>query len=58
MADKNLLSAGKLAKEWGVSAKLVKAAIEKAGVQPDVVKGSCKYYGPETAEKIKKALEE
>ena len=58
MADKDLLTAGKLAKEWGVSQKVVKQAIEKAGVEPDVVKGSCKYYKPETAEKIKKAIDE
>ena len=56
MADKDLLTAGKLAAAWGVSAKVVKAAIEKAGVEPDVTKGACKYYGPETAEKIKKEL--
>jgi hypothetical protein len=56
MADNELLTAGKLATAWGVSPKLVKQAIEKAGVEADVVKGGCKYYGPETAEKIKKEL--
>lgn len=56
MADKDLLTAGKLAAAWGVSPKAVKDAIAKAGVDADVVKGGCKYYGPETAEKIKKEL--
>lgn len=57
MTNQNLLSAGKLAKEWDVPAKKVKQAIEKAGVEPDVIKGSCKYYGQETAKTIKAALE-
>jgi hypothetical protein len=55
MAD-DLYTAGKLAKEWGVSPKDVKAAIEKAGVGEDVKKGACRYYSAETAAKIKKAL--
>ena len=56
MAEKELLTAGKLATAFGVSAKAIKEAIAKAGVEPDVTKGACKYYGPETAEKIKKEL--
>lgn len=55
MAD-DLVTAGKLAKEWGVPPKDVKAAIEKSGVCEDVKKGACRYYKPETAAKIKKAL--
>ncbi len=51
-----LLTAGKLAREWGVSPKDVKAAIEKSGVCEDVKKGACRYYSPKTAAKIKKAL--
>ena len=56
MTDKELLTAGKLAEAWGVSANAVKKAIEKAGVEPDAAKGACKYYGPETAVKIKEKL--
>jgi hypothetical protein len=56
MADKNLLTAGKLAEAWGVSAKAVKDAIAKAGVKPDAQKGPCAYFGPETAKKIQAAL--
>jgi len=55
MAD-DLFTAGKLAKEWGVSPKEVKAAIEKAGVDEDVKKGACRYYTAETAKKIRKHL--
>lgn len=58
MSGQELYTAGKLAKEWGVSQKAVKAAIEKAGVTPDVKKGACNYYTKETAEKIRLALEE
>lgn len=56
MADE-LLSAGKIAQALDVTPKKIKEAIEKAGVEPDSVKGSCKYYGPKTVEKIKAALE-
>ncbi len=56
MADKDLLTAGKLAAAFGVSPKVLKEAIIKAGVEPDVTKGACKYYGPESAKKIKKEL--
>ena len=51
-----LLSAGKVAKALEATPKQVKDAIEKAGVEPDVVKGGCKYYGQVTVKKIKAAL--
>ena len=53
-----LLTAGKVAKALEVSPKKIKEAIEKAGLEPDVVKGACKYYKPETVEKIKAALDD
>ena len=53
-----LLSAGKVAKALDVSPQKVKEAIEKAGLEPDSVKGSCKYYGPASVEKIKASLED
>lgn len=53
----DLLSSGKVAKELGVTPKAVKAAIEKLALEPDVVKGACKYYAPESVAKIKKALD-
>jgi hypothetical protein len=52
-----LTTAGKLAKELNVAEKKIKEAIAKAGVEPDAVKGACKYYGTATIEKIKAALE-
>ena len=57
MAKEELFTTGKLAKEWGVQPKAVKAAIEKTGVVPDVKKGACNYFTKETVEKIKKNLE-
>jgi hypothetical protein len=57
MSKEELYTAGKLAKEWGVQPKAVKAAIEKTGLQPDVKKGACSYFTQNTAEKIKKNLE-
>lgn len=57
MAKEKLFTSGKLAKEWGVPPKAVKAAIEKAGVTPDVKKGGCNYFTLETVAKIKANLE-
>ncbi len=57
MANQDLFTSGKLAKEWSVSPKVVKAAIEKAGVTPDVKKGACNYFTKDTAAKIKANLE-
>lgn len=57
MSEKELLTTGKMAKEFGVSAKKVKMAIEQLNIAPDVKKGNCNYFYRETAEKIKAALE-
>ncbi len=51
-----MVSAGKLAKEWGVSEAAVKKAIKELGVEPDAKKGVCALYSATTAAKIKKAL--
>ena len=51
-----MVSAGKLAKEWGVTDAAVKKAIKELGIEPDAKKGACAMYGKATAEKIKKAL--
>ncbi len=56
MSDKELLTAGKMAKEFGVPQKKIKEAIQKLNLQPDVKKGNCSYYYRQTAEKIKEAL--
>jgi len=56
MAKKDLLTAKKVAEALGVSAGAVSKAIKEHGIQPDEVKGACKYYGPKTVQAIKKAL--
>ncbi len=55
MADE-MLTAAKLAKEWAVPETAVKKAIKDLGIEPDAKKGCCCYYGPKTAQKIKKAI--
>ena len=57
MAAKDLYTAGKIAKEFGLTNKAVKAAIEELKIEPDVVKDNCKYYTKETAGKIKAKAE-
>jgi len=53
-----MYTAGKLAKLLGVSQGKVKKIIEAENIEPDEVKRNCKYYGDETAEKIRGLLEE
>ncbi len=57
MADKELLTAGKIAKEFGIPQKKIKEVIQKLNLSPDVKKGNCNYYYRETAEKIKAEAE-
>ena len=52
-----LYTAGKLAEKLGVSQGKVKKIIEAENIEPDEVKRNCKYYGEETAAKIKALLE-
>ena len=52
-----LYTAGKLAEKLGVSQGKVKKIIEAENIEPDEVKRNCKYYGEETAAKIKGLLE-
>jgi Mn-dependent DtxR family transcriptional regulator len=56
MAEKELLTAGKIAKELGVSGPKVKKAIEELGLEPEAKKGACSYYSAAQVKKIKKAL--
>lgn len=56
MSDKEMLTAAKLAQQWGVSEKAVKDAVEKSGVSPDALRGKCKLYAPASAAKIKKLI--
>ena len=52
-----MYTAGKLAKALGVSQGKVKKIIEAENIDPDEVKRNCKYYGGDTAAKIKALLE-
>ncbi len=57
MSKEELFTAGKVAKELDVPQKLVKVAIEELGLEPDVVKGNCKYYTRATVDKIKDKIQ-
>jgi hypothetical protein len=54
--EPQLLTAGKLAEQWGIPAGKVKKAIESLGIAPDHKKGACNYYSEITANKIKKGI--
>lgn len=52
----DLVTAGNLAKELGVSDAKVKKAIKELGIEPDAKKGVCAYYGKAAVAKIRKHL--
>lgn len=54
--NQDLLTAGKIAQALDAKPAEVKKAIGELALGPDVVKGGCSYYGPETVEKIKAKL--
>lgn len=56
MADQELLTAKKVAEKLGLKPKQVTDYITEQGIEPDQRKGACKYYGPKTVARIKKAL--
>jgi hypothetical protein len=56
MATADLLTAGNIAKTFGVSDAKVKKAIQTLGIKPEVKKGVCNYYGKDVVAKVKKAL--
>ena len=55
-ANEELLTAGKLAAKLEASPAKIKKLITELGIEPDKVKGVCKYYGNAAAEKIKNSL--
>ena len=55
MAD-DLLTAGNIAKELGVSDGKVKKAITELALQPKTKKGACSYYSRDDLPKIKAAI--
>jgi Mn-dependent DtxR family transcriptional regulator len=52
----DLITAGKIAKELGVSDAKVKKAIKELGLEPKAKKGVCAYYSRDVTAIIKKAL--
>ncbi len=50
-----LYSPAKLAESLGISAGKVKKLIDELKLQPDSVKGACKYYGDAALKKLKAA---
>ncbi|MBI1933326.1 MAG: HTH domain-containing protein [Ignavibacteriales bacterium] len=58
MAKENseLLTAGKIAAQLGVSGSVVSKTIKTLNLKPDLVKGGCNYFGKENIDKIKKAV--
>jgi len=58
MSEEKMLSAGKIAKELDASPKEVKSIIKQEGLEPDLVKRGCSYYGEAKIERIKKKLKE
>lgn len=57
MAEKaDLLTAGSIAKELGVSDAKVKKAIKELAIEPETKKGVCCYYTRESLTKIKAVL--
>ncbi|MHB9053567.1 MAG: hypothetical protein ACYC5F_06220 [Thermoleophilia bacterium] len=56
MAANDLLTAGKIAAELGVSPAKVKKAIQELGLEPDAKKGACSYYSKAAVTKIKKQI--
>ena len=51
-----MLTAGKLAEKFGVSAGKLKKIIQELAIEPDKKKGACNYYSEKTAKKIKAKL--
>lgn len=51
-----LLTAGKIATQLGVSGSVVSKTIKSLNIKPDLVKSGCSYYGKETIDKVKTAI--
>jgi hypothetical protein len=54
--QKDLYTAGNIAKELSVSDAKVKKAIQALGLKPVAKKGVCSYYGKDAIAKVKSAL--
>jgi len=58
VAKEEMLSTGNIAKELDASPKEVKRIIKEKGLEPDLVRGGCSYYGKAKVEIIKQKLKE
>jgi hypothetical protein len=56
MADQDLISAGNIAKELGVSDAKVKKAIKELALEPAAKRGVCSFYARDAVAKIKASL--
>ncbi|HLO79164.1 MAG TPA: hypothetical protein VK196_22120 [Magnetospirillum sp.] len=56
MADQDLISAGNIAKELGVSDAKVKKAIKELALEPAAKRGVCSFYSRDAITKIKASL--
>lgn len=56
MSDPDLISAGNIAKELGVSDGKVKKAIKELALEPAAKRGVCSFYSRDAVEKIKASL--
>jgi hypothetical protein len=54
--EQELMTTGKMAEAFGVSAGKIKKAITELGIEPDAKKGACAYYSEASAKKIKSAI--
>ncbi len=54
MAEKNLLSAAKIAKALNVSPTLVKNFINNNKIKPELKRGNCVYYGEKSVKLMEK----
>ena len=52
----DLLTAGGVAKELGVSDAKVKKVIKELAIEPKAKKGACNYYSRDVIKKIKVAI--
>jgi len=51
-----LLTAGKIAAQLGVSGAVVSKIIKALDIKPELVKAGCSYYGADTITKVKASL--
>ncbi|MFA6403267.1 MAG: HTH domain-containing protein [Salinivirgaceae bacterium] len=51
-----LLTAGKIAAQLGVSGAVVSKTIKALDIKPELVKAGCSYYGADAITKVKASL--